>query len=101
MVSQHQHRDARGGTNANGVARDVNDVRDVNTSTRHEIRTAYAANESNEIHGRSSGSGCCIIRLRGQDAASVRGLVEFADDFFEGVDDDGKFMYLKFYDTHL
>ena len=69
----------------------------VAVSSRNEIREAYTANENMQdgvacegIHGRSSGSGCAIIRLHGQDAASVRGLVDFADDFFDGVDDDGE-----------
>ena len=89
MASQYSHRDG---------ACDVSDAfangSDTITSSRNEIRTAYTANESTEMHGRSSGSGCCIIRLRGEDAASVRGLVDFADDFFEGVDDDGELIHL-------
>jgi hypothetical protein len=72
-----------------------------NLSSPRAIRKAYTAacdsrnSSSNKVrggqqglHGRSSGSGCSIIRLRGKDAVSVRGLVDFADDFFEGVDDD-------------
>jgi len=63
-------------------------------SSQSEIRDAYMNNdntqqgttESDRIHGRSSGSGCCIIRLTGKDAASVRLLVDFADDFFDCVD---------------
>jgi len=64
-------------------------------SSQREIREAYMANDNTQqgtipasdgIHGRSSGSGCCIIRLTGKDATSVRGLVDFADNFFEGVD---------------
>ena len=61
-------------------------------ATRAAIRRAYTANDDqNRLqreHGRSSGSGCTIIRLRGKDASSVRGLVNFADNFFDGVDDD-------------
>ena len=66
-------------------------------SSRGDIREAYMANDNTEqgtmpasdgIHGRSSGSGCCIIRLTGKDATSVRGLVDFADNFFETVDSD-------------
>ena len=63
-------------------------------SSQTEIREAYMANYGNTqhgttpVHGRSSGSGCCIIRLTGKDAASVRGLVDFADNFFHGVDSD-------------
>jgi len=64
-------------------------------ASRNEIRQAYTAGdntgvEGNGMHGRSSGSGCSIIRLRGKDAVSVRGLVNFADRFFEGVDDDNR-----------
>lgn len=64
-------------------------------SSKRDIREAYMANDNTQqgtippsdgIHGRSSGSGCCIIRLTGKDATSVRGLVDFADNFFEGVD---------------
>jgi len=62
-------------------------------SSQREIREAYmndntqqGTTESDRIHGRSSGSGCCIIRLTGKDAASVRLLVNFADDFFDCVD---------------
>ena len=67
-------------------------------SSQRDIREAYMANDNTQkgtipasdgIHGRSSGSGCCIIRLSGKDATSVRGLVDFADNFFEGVDNDG------------
>jgi hypothetical protein len=66
-------------------------------SSQRDIREAYMANDHTEhgtiaagegIHGRSSGSGCCIIRLQGKDATSVRGLVDFADNFFEGIDSD-------------
>jgi len=61
----------------------------MNISSRKEIRKAYTADsEVGGMHGRSSGSGCSIIRLTGKDAKSVRGLVDFADDFFDGVDDD-------------
>ncbi len=64
-------------------------------SSRRDIRRAYTANDNTQqqhqqeeygLHGRSSGSGCCIIRLQGKDATSVRGLIDFADKFFEGVD---------------
>ena len=63
-------------------------------SSQKEIREAYINNDNNQqgttesdrIHGRSSGSGCCIIRLTGKDAVSVRLLTDFADDFFDGVD---------------
>ncbi|KAK1739869.1 hypothetical protein QTG54_009628 [Skeletonema marinoi] len=48
-------------------------------SSQREIREAYMANDNTQ-------QGCCIIRLTGKDATSVRGLVDFADNFFEGVD---------------
>ena len=66
-------------------------------SSRRDIREAYQANDNTQkgatdagegVHGRSSGSGCCIVRLQGDDATAIRGLVDFADDFFEGVDSD-------------
>ena len=62
-------------------------------TTTSDIHTAYAAcglSSSNYkgTHGFSSGSGCCIVRLIGEDAESVSGLVDFADDFFAGVDDE-------------
>ena len=71
------------------------DVAASSSSSQRDIRKAYMANDNTQqgtrpprsgIHGRSSGSGCCIIRLSGKDATSVRGLVDFADNFFEGVD---------------
>jgi hypothetical protein len=81
--------------NANNAASSSSSLFDV--SSQREIREAYMANDNTQqgtvaasdgIHGRSSGSGCCIIRLTGKDATSVRGLVDFADNFFEGVDSD-------------
>ena len=60
-------------------------------ASRGEIRKAYTASNSKvepSKFGRSSGSGCTIIRLRGKDASSVNGLVNFADDFFDGVDNE-------------
>ena len=64
-------------------------------SSRKEIRDAFnessGANNnsnSNRLHGKSSGSGSCIIRLSGDDALSIRGLVDYANDFFEKVDND-------------
>lgn len=83
-----------GTTNINSNVADKSSLYDI--SSQREIREAYINNdiltqqgttESDGIHGRSSGSGCCIIRLTGKDAASVRLLVDFADDFFEGADD--------------
>ena len=57
-------------------------------SSRKEIRDAFnessGANNnsnSNRLHGKSSGSGSCIIRLSGDDALSIRGLVDYANDF--------------------
>ena len=64
---------------------------DDDISSRRDIREAYTADNGGDdgtTHGRSSGSGCAIIRLKGEDAKSVRGLVDFADDFFEGTDND-------------
>ncbi|KAL7539660.1 hypothetical protein ACHAWF_006482 [Thalassiosira exigua] len=52
-------------------------------------RTTTSSTETSLPHGRSSGSGCAIVRLTGSDAASMRGLVSYADRFFERVDDDG------------
>ena len=40
-------------------------------------------------HGRSSGSGCAIVRLTGSDASSVRGLANYAHQFFDAADDGG------------
>jgi len=64
---------------------------DGDIASRGEIRKAYTASSSKiepSEFGRSSGSGCTIIRLRGKDASSVNGLVNFADDFFDGVDNE-------------
>lgn len=58
------------------------------SASNNEIRKAFTANDNIDLDSRSSGSGCSIIRLNGKDAMSVRGLVNFADRFFEGVDDD-------------
>lgn len=74
-------------------------------SSRRAIREAFT--ESSRIHsfndgscesarqalphGRSSGSGCTIVRLTGEDAASIRGLTDYSARFFERVDDgDGR-----------
>lgn len=70
-------------------------------SSRREIREAFSessgANNNNFIagknsnrplHGKSSGSGCSIIRLSGDDAKCVRDLVDYANEFFERVDSD-------------
>ncbi|KAL7475552.1 hypothetical protein ACHAW6_001463 [Cyclotella cf. meneghiniana] len=71
-------------------------------SSLRAIREAYTADTNVQegitnagIHGRSSGSGCCIIRLHGKDAISVRGLMDFADSFFEGVDDENRNSNIK------
>ncbi|KAL7517628.1 hypothetical protein ACHAWX_002540 [Stephanocyclus meneghinianus] len=65
--------------------------RQLTISTRRDIRKAFTesenSNASQSPHGRSSGSGCCIIRLRGDDAASIHGLMEYADRFFDQVDE--------------
>lgn len=84
--------DSSSTTNINSNVADKLSFYDI--SSQREIREAYINNdntqqgttESDRIHGRSSGSGCCIIRLTGKDAASVRLLVDFANDFFDGVD---------------
>lgn len=82
-----------------GGEKDSNDHDDGIFSSRREIRDAFnessgTSNKSSNdddtsgIHGRSSGSGCCIIRLNGEDAASIRGLTDYANDFFEKVDNE-------------
>ena len=40
-------------------------------------------------HGRSTGSGCSLVRVFGSDASSVLGLADYGDDFFCRVDGDG------------
>ena len=66
-------------------------------SSRRVIREAFSessgattdsGSNNDGIHGRSSGSGCSIIRLSGDDAASIHGLVQYGNQFFERVDDD-------------
>eukprot|EP00985_Skeletonema_marinoi_P035251 scaffold46045_cov153-Skeletonema_marinoi.AAC.1 len=88
--------------NTGGEKKDNNNDDDSIFSSRREIRDAFnessgTSNNSNidnsddyipGIHGRSSGSGCSIIRLSGEDAASIRGLTEYANEFFEKVDYD-------------
>jgi hypothetical protein len=56
--------------------------------SRHQIREAFFESSTNnsELHGRSSGSGCTIIHLRGEDAASIHGLVRYANRFFDQID---------------
>jgi len=85
-----------------GEKKDNNNDDDSIFSSRREIRDAFnessgTSNNSNNdnsddyipgIHGRSSGSGCSIIRLSGEDAASIRGLTKYANEFFEKVDYD-------------
>lgn len=77
------------------VAYDDDDNREL--SSRDDIHTAYSASKERTSsksdtykgeHGLSSGSGCSIIRLTGEDAKSIRGLMDFADTFFDGVDDE-------------
>ncbi len=48
------------------------------------------ASASASAHGRSSGSGCTIVRLCGSDASSMRDLMNYAHRFFDMVDDDGR-----------
>eukprot|EP00984_Skeletonema_dohrnii_P008786 scaffold3274_cov80-Skeletonema_dohrnii-CCMP3373.AAC.1 len=88
--------------NTGGERKDNNNDDDSIFSSRREIRDAFnessgtsnnSINDNSDdyipgIHGRSSGSGCSIIRLSGEDAASIRGLTEYANEFFEKVDYD-------------
>jgi hypothetical protein len=66
----------------------------VGLSSRRAIRRAFAesscvdTSDCNATHGRSSGSGCTIVRLTGSDATSIRGLMQYANRFFDKVDDD-------------
>ncbi|KAL3785264.1 hypothetical protein HJC23_002719 [Cyclotella cryptica] len=90
--------DMQSSDNASDSSRDGN----LYFSSPREIREAYTADTNvqegttgGDLHGRSSGSGCCIIRLQGKDAASVRGLMDFADNFFEGVDDEKRNSNIK------
>mmetsp|Transcript_28364 Transcript_28364/g.59906 ORF Transcript_28364/g.59906 Transcript_28364/m.59906 type:complete len:506 (-) Transcript_28364:44-1561(-) len=71
------------------------DIGKVNISCRNAIRKAFTessriccTNNDKTPHGRSSGSGCTIIRLTGSDAASIHGLTRYTDRFFEQVDND-------------
>eukprot|EP00804_Cyclotella_cryptica_P002373 CCRYP_004079-RA/>CCRYP_004079-RA protein AED:0.00 eAED:0.00 QI:109/-1/1/1/-1/1/1/96/499 len=49
------------------------------------LNESHRTNKS-EWHGRSSGSGCIIVRLIGDDAASIHGLNRYANRFFDRVD---------------
>lgn len=59
-------------------------------ATRREIREAFSESQTkpSELHGRSSGSGCVIIRLYGDDATSINNLSKYARRFFDEVDND-------------
>lgn len=62
---------------------------DLSISSRCEIREAFSESETSsnpELHGRSSGSGCVIIRLQGDDAVSMHKLAGYADRFFDQID---------------
>lgn len=78
---------------------DINKKFNINISSRRDVRKAFTessrtTNEhckvrvGNQQHGRSSGSGCTIIRLTGEDAESIHGLTQYTNRFFERVDDD-------------
>ncbi|KAL9181179.1 hypothetical protein ACHAXT_009984 [Thalassiosira profunda] len=69
---------------------DTFNAHDVDISSRRAIRRAFTESTriQDEPHGRSSGSGCTIIRLTGADADSIRGLTQYADRFFERVDNE-------------
>ena len=89
---------------------DVEDDLDVtlDISSRTSIRKAFtessrihSANDCNNNdgeekellplpHGRSSGSGCTIIRLTGSDASSIKKLTQYGADFYEQVDDTSR-----------
>lgn len=82
----------------------INTANNFEVSSRSEIREAFRESSdltktavgmngvqsqqpsSHSPHGRSSGSGCSIVRLTGEDATSIRGLVDYANKFFERVD---------------
>ena len=67
------------------------DDNDRSMATRREIREAFSESQTtrtSELHGRSSGSGCVIIRLHGDDATSINNLTRYAQRFFEQVDND-------------
>lgn len=62
---------------------------DSSIASRQEIRQAFSESKTSSnsaLHGRSSGPGCVIIRLRGEDAVSMHKLVRYADRFFDEVD---------------
>lgn len=69
--------------------------RTYNISSRTTIRKAFTEssgmlgpNNFNNPHGRSSGSGCTIIRLTGSDAESIHGLTQYSNRFFDKIDND-------------
>lgn len=60
-------------------------------SSKSNIQKAFTAcdrGDQGNVHGRSSGSGSAIIRLRGADAASIKGLLRFSKRFFDKVDEE-------------
>lgn len=64
-------------------------------SSRREIRNAFTESSSRILSSnddksekRQSSGGCTIIRLTGTDAASIRGLTQYSQRFFDLVDDD-------------
>lgn len=64
-------------------------LNDLSIASRQEIREAFSESETtfnSRLHGRSSGSGCVIIRLQGEDAVAMHKLVSYADRFFDQVD---------------
>jgi isopenicillin N synthase-like dioxygenase len=71
-------------------------ISDLSIASRQEIREAFSESETtfnSQLHGRSSGSGCAIIRLQGEDAVAMHKLVRYADKFFDRVDtNEGKEM---------
>ncbi|KAL7544107.1 hypothetical protein ACHAXR_013585 [Thalassiosira sp. AJA248-18] len=73
------------------------DAKTVTMSSRRAIRKAFTESshlqssnscKNENPHGRSSGSGCSIIRLTGSDASSINGLTKYTNRFFERVDND-------------
>ena len=56
---------------------------------RESASATSAAAARRQRHSRFSRSGCTIVRLAGSDASSIRGLVNYAHRFFDGVDRDG------------
>ena len=55
----------------------------------------YIHDDLSRVHGRSSGSGCTIVKLTGEDADAIHGLVEYGDRFFEQVDNEDRNQQIK------